>query len=201
MQRLIDPDGKPNLQGSRMNQSKTRACQIIMFGFAHLKTCLLSYPEAMKVFVVLLFGLGIAFAALSRVTPGLNFANPGDTALVRLEFQQAQDLWLNLRADSVITLENPFGKKPIEVVLQKGKPAAKDPEHYLESIDPLEVKIPIPKTAKAGDYTLKLEAQVFVCDGKSELCFIQNLEGTTVLKVGTTGKNQAVLVSLEKPKR
>jgi hypothetical protein len=155
----------------------------------------------MKVFVaVLLFGLGIALAAFSRVTPGLSLANPGDTATVRLEFVQAQDLWLNLRAESVITLENPFSKKPIEIVLKKGKPVAKDPEHYLESIDPLEVKIAIPKTAKPGDYNLRLEAQVFVCDGKSELCFIQNLEGNTVLKVGTLGKNQAVVVSLEKPK-
>jgi hypothetical protein len=156
----------------------------------------------MKVFIgVLMLGLGIAFAALSRITAGTNYANPGETALVRLEFSQPDDLWLNLRAESVITLENPFGKKPISVVLQKGKPAAKDPEHYLETIDPLEFRIRIPKTAKAGGYNLNLTAQIFVCDAKSELCYIQNLEGNTVLTVGTTGKNQAVQVSLEKPKR
>ncbi len=150
---------------------------------------------------VLLLFWGVAFAAFSRVRPGLTFVNPGDTAVVRLEFQQAQDLWLNLRAESVIRLENPFAKKPFEIVLQKGKAAAKDPEHYLESIDPLELKIQVPKTAKAADYNLKLEAQVFVCDSKSEQCFVQNLEGSTVLKVGELGKNQTVLVSLEKPRR
>jgi hypothetical protein len=156
----------------------------------------------MKVFAVFfLFFCGLAFAAFSKVAPGLTFANPGDMAVVRLEFKQAQGLWLNLRADSIITLENPFAKKPFEVILQKGKAAAKDPEHYLESIDPLELKIPIPKTAKAGDYNLKLEAQVFVCDSKSEQCFVQNLEGSTVLKVGNAGQNLAVLVSLEKPTR
>jgi hypothetical protein len=156
----------------------------------------------MKVFLVLvLFASGLAFAAFSKIAPGLTFASPGDTAVVRFEFLQAQDLWLNLRAESVIRLENPFGKKPLEVVLQKGKAAIKDPEHYLESIDPLELKILVPKTAKAGDYALKLEAQVFVCDSKSEQCFVQNLEGSTVLKVGSAGKNLAVLLSLEKPRR
>ena len=44
-------------------------------------------------------------------------------------------------------------------------------------------------------------ALIFVCDSKSELCFVQNLEGGTVLKVGEIGKNQSVLVSLEQPKR
>jgi hypothetical protein len=151
--------------------------------------------------VLILFTSGLAFAAFSKIAPGLSFVSPGETALVRLEFVQAQGLWLNLRADSTIRLENPFGKKPFEAVLQKGKAALKDPEHYLESIDPLEFKIPVPKNAKAGDYNLKLEAQVFVCDSKSELCFVQNLEGSTVLNVGETGKNQNVLVSLEKPKR
>ena len=121
--------------------------------------------------------------------------------MIRLEFAQAQGLWLNLRADSVITLENPFNNKPLVITIKKGKAAAKDPEHYLESIDPLEFKMRVPKTAKAGQYDLKLEAQVFVCDSKSELCFVQNLEGGTVLKVGETGKNQSVLVSLEQPKR
>ncbi len=144
---------------------------------------------------------GLALAAFSKIAPGLNFANPGDTTLIQFEFAQAQGLWLNLRADSVITLENPFNKKPIEITIKKGKAAAKDPEHYLESIDPLELKIRVPKSAKAGNYDLKLEAQVFVCDAQSELCFVQNLEGNTVLKVGETGKNQNVLVSLEKPKR
>ncbi len=144
---------------------------------------------------------GLALAAFSKIAPGLNFVNPGDTAVVRLEFIQASGLWLNLRADSVITLENPFDKKPLVITIKKGKAAAKDPEHYLESIDPLELKIRVPKTAKAGNYDLKLEAQVFVCDAQSEQCFVQNLEGNTVLKVGETGKNQNVLVSLEKPKR
>lgn len=144
---------------------------------------------------------GFALAAVSKIASGLNFANPGETAVVRLEFAQASGLWLNLRADSVITLENPFDKKPLEIIIKKGKAAAKDPEHYLESIDPLELKIRVPKTAKAGNYDLKLEAQIFVCDSQSELCFVQNLEGSTVLKVGEMGKNQNVLVSLEKPKR
>jgi hypothetical protein len=156
----------------------------------------------MKVLLVLgLLMSGLAFAAFSKIAPGLSFANPGETAVVRLEFVQAQGLWLNLRADSVIKLENPFGKKPFEIVLQKGKAASKDPEHYLESIDPLELKIRVPKSAKAGDYNLRLEAQVFVCDSKSELCFVQNLEGNTVLRVSEAGKNQAVMVSLEKSKR
>jgi hypothetical protein len=156
----------------------------------------------MRVFIALVLCCsGLALAAFSKIASGLNFANPGETTVVRLEFVQAQGLWLNLRADSVITLENPFDKKPLEVIIKKGKAAAKDPEHYLETIDPLELKIRVPKTAKAGNYDLKLEAQVFVCDSQSELCFIQNLEGSTVLKVGETGKNQNVLVSLEKPKR
>lgn len=150
---------------------------------------------------LVLCGSGLALAALSKIASGLHFANPGDTALVRLEFTQAQGLWLNLRADSVITLENPFDKKPLEITIKKGKAAAKDPEHYLESIDPLELKIRVPKSAKAGSYDLKLEAQVFVCDSQSELCYVQNLEGNTVLKVGEMGKNQSILVSLEKPKR
>lgn len=156
----------------------------------------------MKLLLALvLCGSGLALAAFSKITSGLNFANPGETTVVRLEFVQAQGLWLNLRADSVITLENPFTKKPLVITIKKGKAAAKDPEHYLESIDPLELKIRVPKSAKAGNYDLKLEAQVFVCDSNSELCFVQNLEGGTVLKVGETGKNQNVLVSLEKPKR
>jgi hypothetical protein len=149
---------------------------------------------------LVLCGSGLALAAFSKIAAGLNFANPGDTVLVRIEFTQAQGLWLNLRADSIITLENPFNKKPLVITIKKGKAAAKDPEHYLESIDPLELKIRVPKTAKASNYDLKLEAQVFVCDSKSEQCFVQNLEGNTVLKVGETGKNQNILVSLEKPK-
>jgi hypothetical protein len=158
----------------------------------------------MKVLLALVLccsGLALALAALSKIAAGLNFTNPGETAVVRLEFTQAQGLWLNLRADSVITLEHPFAKKPLVITIKKGKAASKDPEHYLESIDPLELKIRVPKSAKAGIYDLKLEAQVFVCDAQSEQCFIQNLEGNTVLKVGETGKNQAVMVSLEKPKR
>jgi hypothetical protein len=156
----------------------------------------------MRVFIALVVCCsGLAFAAFSKIAPGLNFANPGDTTLIRLEFAQAQGLWLNLRADSIITLENPFNKRPLVITINKGKAAAKDPEHYLESIDPLELKIRVPKSAKAGNYDLKLEAQVFVCDSKSEQCFVQNLEGSTVLKVGETGKNQNILVSLEKPKR
>ncbi len=156
----------------------------------------------MKVFMVLILCCsGLALAAFSKIAPGINFANPGDTTLVRLEFAQASGLWLNLRADSVITLENPFNKKPLVITIKEGKAAAKDPEHYLESIDPLELKIRVPKSAKVGSYDLRLEAQVYVCDASSELCFVQNLEGSTVLKVGETGKNQNVLVSLEKPKR
>ena len=156
----------------------------------------------MKLFLALVLCCsGLALAAFSKIAAGLNFANPGDTTVIRLEFAQAQGLWLNLRADSVITLENPFNNKPLVITIKKGKAAAKDPEHYLESIDPLEFKMRVPKTAKAGQYDLKLEAQVFVCDSKSELCFVQNLEGGTVLKVGETGKNQSVLVSLEQPKR
>jgi hypothetical protein len=156
----------------------------------------------MRVLLALvLCGSGLALAAFSKIAPGLNFVNPGDTTPVRLEFVQAQGLWLNLRADSVITLENPFNKKPLVITINKGKAVAKDPEHYLESIDPLELKIRVPKSAKAGDYNLRLEAQVFVCDSKSELCFVQNLEGNTVLRVSEVGKNQAVMVSLEKSKR
>lgn len=155
----------------------------------------------MRVLIALILGCsGLALAAFSKIASGLNFANPGEITVVRLEFRQAQGLWLNLRADSIIKLENPFNKKPLVITIKKGKAAAKDPEHYLESIDPLELKIRVPKSAKAGNYDLRLEAQVFVCDSKSELCFVQNLEGSTVLKVGETGKNQNVLVSLEKPK-
>ncbi len=155
----------------------------------------------MKVFLAILVLAGVAFAAFSRISPGINFANPGDTVKVKLEFNQAKELWLNLRADSVVSLENPFSKKMLKITLKKGKPAAKDPEHYLESIDPLEFKMRVPKTAKVGEYNLRLEAQVFVCDGKSEICFVENIEGSTVLKVGETGQNQNTLLSLEKPKR
>jgi hypothetical protein len=144
-----------------------------------------------KVIVIgLLSSLGMVFA-LSSSNAGMVYAKPNSVAVVKLEVQNAKNLLFNRKGTTTFSLSNPFG-------LPTGIKDSTEPDVYYSSIKPLEFKIAIPKTAKAGIYPLELNVDFYLCDTNVRVCYKESALAKIELRVGQTGKNTPVVMKLER---
>ncbi len=135
--------------------------------------------------------------ALSSSNAGVIFAKPNTVATVKLEVQNAKNVLFNRKGTTTFKLSNPFGQA-ISLGLPAGVKDAVDPEVYYSSIKPLEFKIPVPKTAKAGIYPLTLEVDFYLCDTNIRVCYKETALAKAELRVGQTGKNTPIFMKLER---
>jgi hypothetical protein len=144
----------------------------------------------------LLSSLGMVYA-LSSSNAGIVYAKPNSVALVKLEVQNAKNVLFNRKGTTTFSLSNPFGKA-LTLGLPAGVKDTTEPEVYYSSIKPLEFKIPIPKTAKAGIYPLELKVDFYLCDTNVRVCYKETALAKAELRVGQTGKNTPVIMKLER---
>jgi hypothetical protein len=151
----------------------------------------------LKIFTAgLISGIGMALA-LSSSNAGIVYAKPNTVAVVKLEVQNAKNVLFNRKGTTTFNLSNPFGKTLI-LGLPAGVKDTIDPEVYYSSIKPLEFKINVPKTAKAGIYPLKLEVEFYLCDTNIRVCYKETALAKAELRVGQTGSNTAIVMKLER---
>jgi hypothetical protein len=147
------------------------------------------------VMVGLISSLGMVLA-LSSSNAGIVYAKPNSVATVKLEVQNAKNVLFNRKGITTFKLSNPFGNS-IVLGLPEGVKDAVDPEVYYSSIKPLEFKINIPKTAKAGIYPLKLEVDFYLCDTNIRVCYKETALAKAELRVGQVGSNMPIVMKLE----
>jgi hypothetical protein len=145
---------------------------------------------------ILCASLGMAFA-LSNSNAGIVYAKPNTVATVKLEVQNAKNVLFNRKGTTMFKLSNPFGKS-IALGLPAGVKDTTEPEVYYSSIKPLEFKIPVPKTAKAGIYPLTLEVDFYLCDTTIRVCYKEMALAKAELRVGQTGKSTPIVMKLER---
>jgi hypothetical protein len=144
----------------------------------------------------LISSLGVVFA-LSSSSTGVTFAKPNSVAVIKLEVLNAKNVLFNRKGTTTFKLSNPFGQA-ISLGLPEGVKDTSEPEVYYSSIKPLEFKIKVPKTAKAGTYPLKLEVDFYLCDTNIRVCYKETALANAELRIGQTGKNTSVVMKLER---
>ena len=144
--------------------------------------------------------LAVAFATSGFAAPnaGKSYARAGATATVRLKLSPAPDVLFNRHGPSLIRVTSPFGK-PQEMKLPKGTPYPPDAQNYDQSIPTITLKIPIPKTAKPGAYTVNLETELYLCDAVQHICYRTTPTAQTTIYVGQTGQDQDATLELTRP--
>lgn len=156
----------------------------------------------MKQFFALALLLGVTLAAPSSTSlkSGVFFASAGADAKVRFEFKFGTELLFNRAGSSTLSLETPWSKKPVELVLEKGVPFKDLPDEYHVSLEPVVAAIRVPTGTKAGAYPIKLTSEVFLCDNIIKVCFIDRATGSLEIRVGV-GKDVPVVVEFVRPNR
>ena len=156
----------------------------------------------MKRFLSALLLLGVALAAPSSTTfkSGVFFATAGTDAKVRFEFKFEPSILFNRAGQSIISLETPWAKIPVEIKVEKGTPYKELPEEYHAALEPVAVALRIPAGTKAGIYPIKLSSEVFLCDNQIKVCYIDRAVGSFEVRVGA-GKDAPVLVEFNRPTR
>ena len=92
-----------------------------------------------------------AFGFAQGTQNATSYAKPGGEAIVRLELRPTANIAFNRLAPNLVRLENPF--KPGQFLERrefKGIPWPDDAEHYFQSVDPLEFRLPVSSGVKAG---------------------------------------------------
>ncbi len=156
----------------------------------------------MKRFLSVGLLLGFALAAPSSTTfkSGVFFASAGTDAKVRFEFKFEANLLFNRAGESIISLETPWAKKPLEIKVEKGTPYKELPEEYHTALEPVAMAVRVPSGTKAGIYPIKLSSEVFLCDNQIKVCYIDRATGLLEIRVGT-GKDVPVSVEFNRPNR
>jgi hypothetical protein len=156
----------------------------------------------MKFFLALMVLLGVALAApkSTLLKSGVFFASAGADAKVRFEFKFGSELLFNRAGSSTLTLETPWAKKPVEIVLEKGMPFKELPDEYHVSLEPVAAAIRVPVGTKAGVYPIKLTSEIFLCDNVIKVCFIDKATGSLEIRVGV-GKDVPMVIELNRPNR
>lgn len=149
-------------------------------------------------YVVTISVLALAISSLAAPSPGVSFARPGATAIVRLELKPDPDVLFNRNGPSLIRVVGPFGKA-FEQRLPRGTPYPQDPKNYDSRVPTISFRIPVPKNAKPGAYTVKLEAALFLCDAVQHICYRTTPKLETVIEVGQDGREQDALLELARP--
>jgi hypothetical protein len=152
----------------------------------------------MKAFLGLA-AMALAGVALSASSSGVTFVQPGKTSTVKLELKLPTGLLINRAGPSELMLEHPFKKEPLIAKLLTGTPYTADPENYFEKVPPVEWKLDVPKDAKPGVKTLKFEAVLFLCSAKNKVCYREKHAGSTELRIGSSGKDEAVVLEVPQP--
>lgn len=129
---------------------------------------------------------GLSAISMAASTTGLTHAQAGGQATLRLELRPMKGFVLQKRSE--IWLVNPFDKTKLKLRPQ-GTDWANDPEHYLETVLPLEWKFAVPKNTKAGAYPLELAGVAYVCETTQGVCLRQEVSAKAVLKVGVKGRD------------
>jgi hypothetical protein len=148
------------------------------------------------IMLVFISSFGLAFA-LSSSKAGIVYAKPNTVATIKLEVQNAKNVLFNRRGTTTFSLSNPFGKT-ITTGLPAGIKDTTEPEVYYSSIKPLEFKISVPKTAKAGIYPLELKVEFYLCDTNLRVCYKETALAKAELRVGQIGKNTPIVMKLER---
>ena len=145
--------------------------------------------------------LAVAAPNTGSVSSGVFNASVDRVAAVRFEFTLAQHVLLNLAGSSEISFLNPFTGKEVAVEVSKGQPYPAAPKDYLQRVEPIALKLEIPKNAKAGVYNVKLIARVFLCEAILKVCYIEETPGSFEIRVGRTGLDTAVKLEYVRPQR
>ena len=149
---------------------------------------------------VLLLVLSSASGFAQGTQNATSYAKPGEEAIVRLELRPAKNIAFNRLAPNLVRLEHPF--KPGQFLERrefKGTPWPDDAEHYLQSVEPLEVRLPVSVGVKAGVYPLKFTAELFVCDKVVNVCFKRTLAVGGELRVGASGRDVPGVLAVGAP--
>ena len=127
--------------------------------------------------------------------------NPNRVAALRFEFTLAQNVLLNLAGSSEISFLNPFTGKAVTLEVLKGEPYPSAPKDYLQRVEPIALKLEIPKNVKAGVYNVKLNAQMFLCEAVLKVCYLEDTPGSFEIRVGQTGRDTPVKLEYVRPQR
>jgi hypothetical protein len=150
--------------------------------------------------LIVLFGLALAAPSSTTLKSGVFFAAAGTDAKLRFEFKFGSELLFNRAGASSLSLETPWTKKPVELVLEKGLPYKDLPDEYLSTLEPIVAVVRVPVGTKAGVYLVKLTSEVFLCDNLIKVCYIDRAAGSLEIRVGA-GKDVPVLVEFNRPNR
>ena len=134
----------------------------------------------------------LAFALLSAPS-GESFARAGETALVRVELRSTPGVLFNHRGPSRLQLESPFGPV-LERRVARGTPLRSDPRNYDIAVPALIFEIQVPAGARPGDHSLRLSAELYLCDSVKHACFRARQTAQVTLHVGAAGTNGAVVL-------
>ena len=152
-------------------------------------------PE-MTVTTLALGGLGTGSAV-----NGVFYPNADRTANLRFEFKLAQNVLFNRAGSSEITFLNPFTGKDVTIEVSKGEPYPADAKDYLQRLEPIASKLEIPKGAKAGVYSVKFIAEMFLCEAVLKVCYREETPGSFELRVAQTGPDTPVRLEYARPQR
>lgn len=150
--------------------------------------------------VIAIFGLAFAAPSSTSLKSGVFFAEAGQDAKLRFEFKLGTNLLFNRAGQSTLTLESPWTKKPVDVIIEKGTPFKDAPDDYLSTLEPVLANLRLPVGTRVGAYTVKLSSEVFLCDNLSKVCYIDRAIGSLEVRVGT-GKDLPVMVEFNRPIR
>ena len=150
--------------------------------------------------LILLLGLALAAPNSTLLKSGVFFASAGADAKLRFEFKFGSELLFNRAGSSTLSLETPWSKKPVQLVLEKGLPFKDLPDEYHVSLEPVMAAVRVPVGTKAGVYLVKLSSEVFLCDNLIKVCFIDRATGSLEIRVGV-GKDVPVVVEFNRPNR
>jgi hypothetical protein len=158
-----------------------------------------------RIFVALLAvsSLVVTVAApnTGSATSGVFHASVERGANLRFEFKLAQNVLFNRAGSSEISFQNPFTGKEVAVEVSKGEPYPAAAKDYLQGLEPIALKLEVPKSAKAGVYNVKLVAQVFLCEAVLKVCYLEETAGSFELRVGQTGRDTPVRLEYVRPQR
>ena len=152
-------------------------------------------PE-MMVTTLALSGLGTGSASSGVFNTADNRA-----AALRFEFTLAQNVLFNRAGSSEITFLNPFSGKEVALEVSKGEPYPADPKDYLQRLEPIASKLEVPKGAKAGVYSVKFIAEMFLCEAVLKVCYLEETPGSFEIRVGQTGRDTPVKLEYARPQR
>ena len=160
--------------------------------------------KRIPILLVLTSSLALSvFAAMNTgsAVNGVFHASVDRAAALRFEFGLAQHVLLNRAGSSQITFLNPFTGQEVALEVSKGEPYPADAKNYLQRLEPIASKLEVPKGAKAGVYSVKFIAEMFLCEAVLKVCYLEETPGSFEIRVGQTGRDTPVKLEYARPQR